>query len=194
MVAEGACLLPCGAALRASELDMPDGGLAEQMMNHFLSGSSAPVPVNVTRELERNPQLREYVASRIESEIAEAWAGGTPLSELSGAIWVPQGAYGPSDAGHDQRLSLGGTFFEYQVAGTAENGGLELRVNVSDHYFWSPSEIARATHCLHECGASLVASGHANEFRQVGEGTLVIADPSRSAPMTKLAVESQDDG
>jgi hypothetical protein len=192
--AETACLLPCSAALRVAELEMPDGGLAEGMMDHFLSGSSAPVRVDLNGELERNPQLREYAASRIEAELAQAWKGGAPLAQASGAIWVPQAAYGSSDAGKDQSLALGGTYFEYQVAGTATNGGLEVRVNVSDHYFWSPSEHARATHCLHECGASLVASGDATEFYQVGEGTLIVGDPSRIAPMAELDAEANIDG
>lgn len=191
--AEAACLLPCPAALRVAELEMPNGGLAESMMNHFLSGSSAPVRVDLNGELQRNPELREYVASRIETELAEAWKGGTPLADVSGAIWVPQKAFGSSDAGKDQRLALGGTYFEYQVAGTARNGGLEVRVNVSDHYFWSPSERTRATQCLHECGASLVAAGEATEFYQEGEGTLIVEDPSRGPPMTELEVEVQDD-
>lgn len=191
--AETACLLPCPAALRTAELGMPDDGLAESMMNHFLSGSSAPVRVDLNVELQRNPEFREYLAGKIESEIAQAWQRGTPLAEMSGAIWVSQAAYGSSDAGKDQRLALGGSYFEYQVAGTAGAGGLEVRVNVSDHYFWSPSEKARATQCLHACGASLVASGRATEFYQVGEGTLVVADPSRHPPMTQLEVEVQDD-
>jgi hypothetical protein len=191
--AEAACLLPCSTALRVAKFEMPDGGLAESMMNHFLSGASAPVRVDLNGELQRNPELREYLASRIETELEKAWESGKPLDEVSGAIWVPQKAYGSSDAGRDQRLALGGTYFEYQVAGTAESGGLEVRLNVSDHYFWSPADKTRATQCLHACGAGLVASGEATEFYQVGEGTLVVGDPSRDAPMTELNVEVHDD-
>lgn len=190
--AETACLLPCSAALRVAELEMPNGGVAEAMMDHFLSGSPAAVRLDLNVELQRNPELRELLTSKIEGEIAEAWQDGTPLAEVSGAIWVAQKDYGSSDAGSDQRLALGGTYFEYQVAGTAETGGLEVRVNVSDHYFWSPAE-SRATQCLHVCGAGLVASGKAAEFHQVGEGTLIVGDPSRQAPMTPHEVEVRDD-
>jgi hypothetical protein len=44
-------------------------------------------------------ELREYVASRMESEIAERMANGESPVDIGGSIWVPQSAYGPSDAG-----------------------------------------------------------------------------------------------
>ena len=184
-VAELDCLtLPPAQALRAAEWGyMPSGGLAQKMLDHFLSGSSAPVRVDLNAELQRNPQLREYVASRIESEVAERVANGDSPVDIGGAIWVPQSAYGPSDAGKDQQLALGGTYFEFQVVGSSRDGGLQIQLNVSDHYFWSPSDKSRSTQCLHAAGASLVAGGHAHEFLQVGEGRLTIADPSRTQPM-----------
>jgi len=184
-VAELDCLLlPPAQALRAAEWGyMPSGGLAQKMLDHFLSGSSAPVRVDLNAELQRNPQLREYVVSRIESEVAERVANGDSPVDIGGAIWVPQSAYGPSDAGKDQQLALGGTYFEFQVVGSARDGGLEVQVNVSDNYFWSPSDGSRSTQCLHVAGASLVAGGHAHEFLQVGEGRLTIADPTATRQM-----------
>jgi len=113
----------------------------------------------------------------------ERVANGDSPVDVGGAIWVPQGAYGPSDAGQDQQLALGGTYFEFQVVGSSRDGGLEVQLNVSDHYFWSPSDKSRSTQCLHVAGASLVTGGHAHEFLQVGEGRLTIADPSRARPM-----------
>jgi hypothetical protein len=193
--AEAACFaLPCDLALRAAELKMPNDGLAEKMLEHFLSGSSAPVRVDLTAELQRNAQLREYVSSRIEADLATKLSNDEPVQDMTGAVWIPQHAYGESDAGKDQRLALGGTYFEYQVVGNAANGGLEVKLNVSDHYFWSPSDAARATQCLHECGASLVAKGKATEFYQVGEGRIVVANPAITAPMKPLEVEVRDDG
>jgi len=184
-VAELDCrTLPPALALRAAEWGyMPSGGLAQKMLDHFLSGSSAPVRVDLTAELERNPQLREYVASRIESEIAERFANGESPVDIGGSVWVPQSAYGPSDAGKDQQLALGGTYFEFQVVGSSPDGGLELALNVADHYFWSPSDQSRSTQCLHVAGSKLVAAGVANEFFQVGEARMTIADPSRTQPM-----------
>ena len=184
-VAELDCLtLPPAQALRAAEWGyMPSGGLAQKMLDHFLSGSSAPVRVDLTAELERNPQLREYVASRIESEVSERIANGESAVDIGGAIWVPQSAYGPSEAGKDQQLALGGTYFEFQVVGSSGDGGLQVQLNVSDHYFWSPSDKSRSTQCLHVAGSRLVAAGRATEFFQVGEGRLTIADPCRTRPM-----------
>jgi len=165
-------------------------GLAQKMLDHFLSGSSDPVRVDLTAELERNPQLSEFVASRIESEVAERIANGESPVEIGGSIWVPQGAYGPSDAGKDQQLALGGTYFEFQVVGSSVNGGLELELNIADHYFWSPSDSSRSTQCLHVAGSSLVAAGRATEFFQVGRGRMTIADPSRTAPMDPSEVSA----
>ncbi len=184
-VAELDCrTLPPALALRAAEWGyMQSGGLAQEMLDHFLSGSSAPVRVDLPAELERNPQLREYVASRIESEIAERVANGESPVDIGGSIWVPQSAYGPSDAGKDQQLALGGTYFEFQVIGSSLDGGLELELNVADHYFWSPSDKSRSTQCLHVAGSTLVAAGFANEFVQLGEGQMTVADPIRTQPM-----------
>jgi hypothetical protein len=184
-VAELDCLtLPPALALRAAERGyMPSGGLAQKMLDHFLSGSSAPVRVDLTAELGRNPQLREYVASRIETDIAERIDNGESLVDLGGSIWVPQSAYGPSDAGKDQQLALGGTYFEFQVVGSSADGGLELKLNVADHYFWSPSDKTRSTQCLHVAGSELVAAGLATEFYQLGEGRLTVADPTRTPAM-----------
>ncbi|HET9929521.1 MAG TPA: hypothetical protein VFQ35_02490, partial [Polyangiaceae bacterium] len=77
----------------------------------------------------------------------------------------------------DQQLALGGTYMEYQVVGSAPEGRLEVEVDVADHYFWSPSEKERPTHCLHVCGARLVTAGKATEFFQFGEGRLIVDDP-----------------
>ena len=186
--AELDCLtLPPAQALRVAEWGyMSRGGLARQMLDHFLSGSSAPVHVDLTAELARNAQLREYIVSHIEPEIAERMAYGESPAEISGAVWVPQSAYGSSAAGKDQQLALGGTYFEFQVMGSSEEGGLELRLNVSDHYFWSPADKSRSTQCLHVAGSELVAAGRASEFYQVGEGQMTIADPSRTQPMEPM--------
>jgi len=184
-IAELDCLtLPPAQALRAAEWGyMPSGGLAQIMLDHFLSGSSTPVRIDVTAELQRNPQLHEYIASRIESDIAERIQNEESLVDITGSVWVPQSAYGPSNAGKDQQLALGGTYFEFQVVGSSREGGLEVELNVSDHYFWSPSDQSRSTQCLHAAGAALVAAGRAHEFLQVGEGRMTIADPSRTRPM-----------
>jgi hypothetical protein len=194
---EAACLLPCSLALRAGKFEMPKDGVAQKTMDHFLSGSGKPMRVDLNAELARNPQLQIYVASRVEAEIAERAAEGVPPTEISGAIWVPQSAYGESEAGKDQRLSLGGTYFEYQVAGSAASGGFEVRLNVADNYFWSPKE-PRPTQCLHECGSSLVAANKAVEFSQLGEGALIVNQPWCSDPAALLAAQAKaqarDDG
>ena len=194
LLSEAACLLPGELPFRAAMQIMPENGLAQSTLRHFLSGSSAPVRVDLDAELARNPQLRQYVASRIETDMAESAAAGVPLTEMSGSVWVPQSAYGDSTAGKDQQFALGGTFVEYQVSGSAADGGLELRLNVADHYFWSPSESNRPTHCLHELGASLVAARKAVEFYQVGEGTLIVPDPTQSEAMAPLEAQAKDDG
>ncbi|HEX2672229.1 MAG TPA: hypothetical protein VHM25_15220 [Polyangiaceae bacterium] len=168
---------------------MPAGGLAQKMMDHFLSGSSAPVRVDLNAELARNPQLSEYVASRIEAELSARLEDGEALPGAYGAIWVPQSAYGPTTAGRDQQLALGGTYFEYEVAGSAPNGDLEVKLNVADHYFWSPADATRSTQCLHQGASRLVAAGSATEFYQVGEGRLLVADPSRDQAMEPLLVD-----
>jgi len=169
---------------------MPAGGLAQKMMDHFLSGSSVPVRVDLNAEFAQNPQLAEYVASRIESELDARWQEGESLSGAYGAIWVPQSAYGPTTAGKDQQLALGGTYFEYEVVGSSATGGLDIKLNVSDHYFWSPADSTRSTQCLHRGAASLVASGEATEFYQVGEGRIFVSDPDREPPMDPLGVEA----
>lgn len=181
--AEVACLLPGDLALRAALLSMDDSGLAQKMLTHFVSGESAPVVVDLDAEFDRNPQLKEYVASRIEFDMALRTKRGETVDGMTGAVWVPQDAYGESDAGRDQKNALGGTFFEYQVTGSASTQGWMVQVSVSDHYFWSPSETERPTHCLHERGAELVAVGRSFEFHQFGEGTLHLNDPTVGAPM-----------
>ena len=40
----------------------------------------------------------------------------------------------------------------YEAVASADTGDLEVQLNVSDHYFWSPSDCSRTTQCLHECG------------------------------------------
>jgi hypothetical protein len=189
---EAAChTLPPKLALRTAEMGlMPAGGLARKMMDHFLSGSSAPVHVDLNAELARNPQLSEYVASRIESELSARLLDGETLLGAYGAIWVPQSAYGSTTAGRDQQLALGGTYFEYEVVGSAPNGDLEVKLNVADHYFWTPSDAARPTHCLHQGASRLVAAGSATEFYQMGEGRIFVVDPSRDQPMEPLLVET----
>jgi hypothetical protein len=138
----------------------------------------------LNQEFERNPQLKEVVASRVESVLALRVAQGLPIEEASGAVWVSQGDYGDCDAGVDQKRALGGTFFEFSVTGTAPDGGLQVTLNVADNYFWSPGDQRRATQCLHECGAQLVADNEAVEFSQFGEGQLSVVDPRTSAPMS----------
>jgi hypothetical protein len=162
---------------------MPDRGLAETMLDHFRSGAADPVQVNLNRELERNPRLKEVLASRIEAAVAEAPALSGGGGDESGAIWISQSDYGSGDAADDQRLALGGTFFEYAVVGSDATGGLEVELNVSDHYFWTPSDDTRTTQCLHECAAAMVGAGEATEFYQFGEGSLVVVDPREPDPM-----------
>lgn len=170
-------VLPCPNALDATKALMDDGGLAEQMLDHFLSGSGEPVFVDLNREFERNPRLREFVSSKIEFILASRVAQGLPIEGASGAVWVAQGDYGTSPAGKDQGRAFGGTFFEFSVTGSAQQGGLTATINVADNYFWSPSDASRATQCFHECGAEMVNAGQGVEFDQIGEGQLIVADP-----------------
>jgi hypothetical protein len=179
-------LLPCQQALGLAKVKMPDDGLAEAMVDHFRLGESTPMAVNLNVELARNPQLKEFVAGRIEHELAELHQAGSPLTDASGAVWVPQSAYGPTPAGKDQQMSLGGTFFEYRAVATADTGDLEVELNVSDHYFWSPSDSTRTTQCLHECATEMVFEGGATEFYQHGEGSLLVNDPRAGAPMSRI--------
>jgi hypothetical protein len=191
---EATCLaLPCDLALGAAKIVMPDGGLAEQMLDHFRAGEAATVRVDLDRELERNPRLKEFVASRIEAALAERLEVSADPASASGAIWVSQADYGSSEAAVDQRLALGGTFVEYAVVGSGAAGGLEVELNVSDHYFWSPSDATRITQCLHECAAEMVSAGDATEFYQYGEGSLVVADPRSAEPMPSPGVEPAED-
>lgn len=186
-----ACVLPGELPLRAAELEMESGGLARKMMNHFLSGSNEPVRVDLNAELERNPQLREYLVSRIEADLHEKSLYEEPVADMYGHVWVPQEAYGKTDAGKDQQLALGGTYFEFQVVGSAPDGRLEVKLNVADHYFWSPSEKERPTNCLHVVGDRRVAAGKATEFFQFGQGTLIVNDTTRtSGPSSVLQVEA----
>ena len=181
---ELACLLPPRQALEVAKHEMPEGGLGQRMLGHFTSGQATVVHVDLNRELERNPRLRELLASRIEHEVAGRLARGGSLEQLSGAVWVSQPDYGTSEAGMDQRFALGGTFFEYQVVGTAPDGGLSVQLTVSDHYLWSPNE-ERPTKCLHAAGAALVAKREATEFHQFGQGELTIADPRVERPVVE---------
>ena len=178
---EIACLLPPRQALELAKHEMPDGGLAQKMLGHFTTGQATVVHVDLNRELERNPRLRELLASRIEHEMAGRLARGDSLERLSGAVWVSQPDYGTSEAGMDQRFALGSTFFEYQVVGTAPDSGLSVQLTVSDHYLWSPNE-ERPTKCLHVAGAAMVAKREATEFHQFGQGELTIADPRVEPP------------
>jgi hypothetical protein len=178
---EVACLLPPRQALELAKHEMPDGGLGRKMLEHFTSGQATVVHVDLNRELDRNPRLRELLASRIEHEVAAHLASGHSLERLSGAVWVSQPDYGTSQAGLDQRFALGATFFEYQLVGTARDGGLSVQLTVSDHYLWSPQE-ERPTKCLHAAGAALVAKREATEFHQFGQGELTIADPRVERP------------
>lgn len=63
-----------------------------------------------------------------------------------------------------------------------------------DPIFWSPSDSQRPTQCLHDLGATLVKANKAVEFSQVGEGTLIVSDPSHDEPMAPLSVEVRDNG
>ena len=189
--AEVACLLPsCGQSLALAKLKIPDGGLAEKMLDHFRSGQGSPVEIDLDHELARNPQLKQLVKSRIEQDIAARIADGDPPNGISGAVWIAQSDYGSSEAAEDQRLALGGTFFEYQVVGTADDGGLLTRLHVSDYYFWSPGE-CRPTDCLHECAAGMVASGEATEFYQTVEGALTVGDPRFDEALFEPASEPE---
>ncbi len=189
---QAACLLPnCQQSLALAKLKMPDGGLAEKMLDHFISGQGNAVEVDLDREFARNPRLKELVASRIEQDVAERITNGDPPDGISGAVWIEQSDYGTSEAGRDQRLALGGTFLEYQVVGTSDDGGLMTRLQVSDYYFWSPGE-CRPTNCLHECGAELVANGEATEFLQSGEGSLIVADPRAEEPLVEPEREIEE--
>lgn len=188
---ELACLAPtCNLALGVTKLKMTDGGLAEKMLDHFRSGDASEVEVDLNPELARNPRLRELLSERIESDILQQITDGKDVEDISGAIWVSQADYGQSDAGLDQKLAFGGTFFEYRVVGTADDGGVLTELQVSDDYFWSPSE-PRATQCLHECGAALVRNHEATEFHQYGEGSLSVADPRKEQPMEALPPEPE---
>lgn len=190
LASEAACLLPCNQALGLAKLEMLDGGLGEEMLDHFRSGQATPVHVDLDREFARNPQLRELVTSQVELQIALRWESGERLETMSGAVWVSQGDYGPSEAGRDQQYALGGTYFEWDLVGSDAKGGLLARLNVSDHYFWSPSE-ERATQCLHACGAALVRERRATEFHQFGEGHLTVIHPGSESPMLTPDVESE---
>jgi hypothetical protein len=181
----------CQQSLALAKLKMPDGGLAEKMLDHFISGQGSAVEVDLDRELARNPRLKELVASRIEHDIADRLANGDSPDGISGAVWVDQSDYGPSEAAQDQRLALGGTFFEYQVVGTSDDGGLLTRLQVSDYYFWSPNE-CRPTDCLHVCGTQLVANAEATEFLQTGEGSLTVADPRAEEPLVEPEREIEE--
>lgn len=183
VASEAACALPCNQALGLAKLDMPDAGLAEKMLDHFRSGAAQPVRVDLDREFERNPELRQFLTSQIEVQISMRPDGGEGAGPISGAVWVSQADYGQTEAGRDQSYALGGTYFEWEVLGSDANGGLLTRVNVSDHYFWSPHE-ERPTQCLHACGAALVAAGEATEFHQFGEGHLSVSLPRSGAPMS----------
>src|SRR5687768_15941940 len=129
IASELACLTPCEQAFGLAKLKMPDGGLAEEVVEHFRSGGASPVRVDLDRELSRNPQLKQFVTSQIELDLAVRAGSGERVEDMSGAVWVSQTEYGASEAGEDQRLALGGTFFEYQVVGTTADGGLMTRVN-----------------------------------------------------------------
>jgi hypothetical protein len=178
------CLaLRCDLALGAAKLVMPDGGLAEKMLDHFRSGATDPVEVDLDRELERNPHLKEVLVSRIETDLAESSVLPDGAIDESGAIWIRQSDYGTGKAADDQRLGLGGTFVEYAVVGSDATGGLEVALNVSDHYFWTPSDDSRTSQCLHECASAMVAAGKATEFHQFGEGSVVVADPRAEDPI-----------
>jgi hypothetical protein len=178
------CLaLPCNLALGVAKVVMPDGGLAETMLDHFRSGAADPMRVNLDRELERNPHLKELLVSRIETDLAESSVLPDGAIDESGAIWIRQSDYGTGKAADDQRLGLGGTFVEYAVVGSDATGGLEVALNVSDHYFWTPSDNSRTSQCLHECASAMVAAGEATEFHQFGEGSVVVADPRAEDPI-----------
>lgn len=189
---EAACFaFPCEIALEISKCEMPDGGLAERTLDHFLDGSTEAMHVDLDRELEKNPELRERLASRIERALAEDVADSPDALHASGAIWISQQDYGSGELANDLRYSLGGTFVEYQAVGSAAAGGLEVELDVSDHYFWSPSDSTRVTQCLHECASQMVAAGEATEFYQYGEGSLVVGDPRTSDPIPEPRLENR---
>lgn len=181
-----ALLLPCQQALAVAKFEMPDDGIAETMVDHFRLGESTPVEIDLDAELARNPRLTEFVAGRVEQELADLYHSGASLTDASGAVWVPQSAYGSTPAGTDQQLALGGTFFEYQAVASSDTGDLEVRLNVSDHYVWTPDDDDRTTRSLHECAWQMVLQGDATEFYQHGEGSLIVNDPRWGKPMTLL--------
>jgi len=132
-VAELDCLtLPPAQALRAAEWGyMPSGGLAQKMLDHFLSGSSAPVRIDLNAELQRNPQLHEYVASRIESEVAERVANGDSPVDIGGhlgtakRLWAERCRQGPATGAwrHVLRVSGGRKFSGRRTRGPVERLG-----------------------------------------------------------------------
>jgi hypothetical protein len=190
-LSETACLLPCDQALGLAKYEMEAGGLGRRMLEHFLSGDARPVHVDLDPLFERNAQLKQLVSAQIEFDLAVRAGAGESVEHMSGAVWVTQPEYGTSDAGKDQRYTFGATFFEYQVVGSSDDGGLTVRIDVSDHYFWSPAE-ERATQCLHACGSELVSAGKASEFHQTGEGYLTVMDPRVGDPMAPPDLQPED--
>jgi hypothetical protein len=55
-------------------------------------------------------RLKQFVTSQIEFDLAVRAGSGESVEGMSGSVWVSQAEYGPSQAGEDQRLALGGTF------------------------------------------------------------------------------------
>jgi hypothetical protein len=106
---ELACLLPCEEAFALARLKMPDGGLAEKMIEHFRAGDARPVRVDLDRELSRNPQLKQFVTSQIEFDLVVRAGSGESVEGMSGSVWVSQ-ADGEATEFHQ-----------------AANGGLETR-------------------------------------------------------------------
>jgi hypothetical protein len=174
---------------------MPSDGMGQEMLGHFLSGSADPVNIDLNAELAKNPDLTEHVVSNIQFDLVARMGNGDELTSSYGSVWVSQGDYGTSSAdARDQTLGMGGTFIEYDINGTADDGGLMVNVYIGDTYFWSPSD-DRPGQCMHECATDMVAEGTAYEFAQVGEGQLFVSDPHTSSvtmPAAETETESDD--
>jgi RHS repeat-associated protein len=171
---EAACLSGDRNSLRLAKLGMMKwGGLAQKMLDHYLSGTGGTVEIDLKRILDSDLGMRTSAISSMLSRVVSAKKEGMSGGQINGSTFISQGEYSVKE----HQLALGGTYLYWYVdsspearAANKKSGTTRVVVELIDVYFWSPHD-ARATQCLHEAAERLKADG-AKEFVQYGKTTI----------------------
>jgi hypothetical protein len=137
--------------------------LAYRHLQHYLDGSGAPFPEDVTALFGRNPRAAARVAELIRGR------GRDPVGKLIGTTTstavIRQGDYDDDD----WKLSIGNVDrIDYEVQERDDAGTALVQLWIHDPYQWHPAE-DRPSRCMHQAMESQKEDG-AKDFMAEGAG------------------------